>query len=52
VILVTAGPSSYPLTTIPGPIPAEAVRDQLQLVLTDRTRPTERPDFGLYALRS
>ena len=52
VILVTVAPPSHPLASISGPIPTAAVRDQLQLVLTDRTRLTEGQDFGVYALRS
>ena len=52
VILVAVAPPSHPLAAIPAPIPAAAVRDQLQLVLTDRTRLTEGQDFGVHALRT
>jgi DNA-binding transcriptional LysR family regulator len=52
VILIPVAPPSHPLASIPGPIPRAAVRDQLQLVLTDRTRLTEGQDFGVHALRT
>jgi DNA-binding transcriptional LysR family regulator len=52
VVLVAVAPPSHPLASITGPIPATAVRDQLQLVLTDRTRLTEGQDFGVHALRT
>jgi DNA-binding transcriptional LysR family regulator len=52
VVLVPVGPPSHPLAAISGPIPQAAVRDQLQLVLTDRTRLTEGQDFGVHSLRT
>ncbi len=52
VILVTVAPPAHLLASIPGPIPRAAVRDQLQLVLTDRTRLTEGQDFAVHALRT
>jgi DNA-binding transcriptional LysR family regulator len=52
VVLVPVAPPSHALAAIADPIPQAAVRDQLQLVLTDRTRLTEGQDFGVHALRT
>jgi DNA-binding transcriptional LysR family regulator len=52
VKLVPVAAPSHPLALMEGPVLAAAARDQLQLVLTDRSALTQGRDFGVLSVRS
>lgn len=52
VLLVPVAAPSHPLARAPRPIPGAVLRDQVQLVLTDRTTLTAGQEFGVLALRT
>jgi DNA-binding transcriptional LysR family regulator len=51
VDLVMVAAPSHPLARIKGPLSLQLLRDQVQLVLTDRSGLTGKRDFGVYATR-
>jgi DNA-binding transcriptional LysR family regulator len=51
VDLVTVAAPTHPLARIKAPISTAILRDQVQLVLTDRSGLTGKRDFGVYATR-
>jgi DNA-binding transcriptional LysR family regulator len=52
VRLLSVAAPGHPLAHAPRPIPGSTLRDQVQLVLTDRTNLTDGQDFGVLALRT
>jgi DNA-binding transcriptional LysR family regulator len=52
VRLVPVASPAHALAHAPRPVPASVLREQVQLVLTDRTALTEGRDFGVLALRT
>jgi DNA-binding transcriptional LysR family regulator len=52
VLLVPVAAPGHELAQTPGPVPSAAVREHLQLVLTDRTSLSEGQNFGVLALRT
>ncbi len=50
--LVPVAAPSHPLAKIAGRIPLDALRDQVQLVLADRSRLTEGRDYSVFAVRT
>jgi DNA-binding transcriptional LysR family regulator len=51
VLMVPVAAPGHPLAQHTGPIPTEVLREQTQLVLTDRTALTAGRDFGVFAVR-
>lgn len=51
VRLIPVAAPGHPLAQYEGPIPTAVLREQTQLVLTDRTALTAGRDFGVYAVR-
>ncbi|MDB5439304.1 MAG: Transcriptional regulator, partial [Caulobacteraceae bacterium] len=47
VSMITVVAPSHPLAALPAPIPAAVAREQVQLVLTDRSNLTEGQDRGV-----
>ena len=52
VAMVPVAAPSHPLAQLRGPVPAEAVRKHVQLVLTDRAAGTAGRDHGVLATRT
>jgi DNA-binding transcriptional LysR family regulator len=52
VTLIPVAATAHPLAHAAAPIPGTIVREQVQLVLSDRTTVTEGQDFGVLALRT
>lgn len=52
VRLIPVAAPGHPLAHAPAPIASALLREQVQLVLTDRTRLTEGQEFGVLALRT
>ncbi|MCW3475328.1 LysR family transcriptional regulator [Limobrevibacterium gyesilva] len=52
VEMVPVAAPCHPLVQVPAPIPAAALRDHVQLVLTDRSPLSEGQDFAVLALRT
>jgi DNA-binding transcriptional LysR family regulator len=50
--LVPVAAPSHPLAAMKGKIQPEALRDHVQLVLTDRSRLTEGRDYSVFAVRT
>lgn len=50
--LVPVAAPSHPLAKIKGKITAEALRDQVQLVLTDRSKLTQGKEFSVFSVRT
>jgi DNA-binding transcriptional LysR family regulator len=50
--LVAVVAPTHPLAAIVGPIPSSALREHVQLVLSDRTKLTEGRDFGVLSPRT
>lgn len=50
VRLIPVAAPTHPLAQYDGPIPTELLREQTQLVLTDRSSLTAGRDFGVYSL--
>jgi DNA-binding transcriptional LysR family regulator len=50
--LVPVAAPSHPLAKLKGKIPPEALRDELQLVLTDRSGLTRGKDFSVYSVKT
>lgn len=51
VLMIPVAAASHPLAQHAGPIPTTVLREQTQLVLTDRTALTAGRDFGVFAVR-
>lgn len=51
VLLIPVAAPTHPLAQHSGPIPTTLLRDQIQLVLTDRSPLTAGHDYGVYSLR-
>jgi DNA-binding transcriptional LysR family regulator len=50
--LVAVAAPAHPLARLDGAIPTAALREEVQLVLTDRSRMTEGRDYGVWGLRT
>lgn len=50
--LVPVAAPQHPLASMPAPLTREAVRDQVQLVLTDRSEVTRGRDYGVMSTRN
>ncbi len=50
--LISVCAPTHPLAALAAPFPAAALREHVQLVLTDRSRLSDPQDFGVYALRT
>jgi DNA-binding transcriptional LysR family regulator len=50
--MVAVAAPTHPLVLWGGPIPTVALREEVQLVLTDRSRLTEGRDFGVWGLHT
>jgi DNA-binding transcriptional LysR family regulator len=50
--LVPVAAPGHPLAKLKGKIQAEALRDHVQLVLTDRSKLTEGRDYSVFAVRT
>ncbi len=50
--LISVCAPTHPLAALAAPLPAPALREHVQLVLTDRSRLSDPQDFGVYALRT
>ncbi len=51
VLMIPVAAPGHPLAQHAGPIPTTVLREQTQLVLTDRTALTAGRDFGVFAVR-
>lgn len=51
VLMIPVAAPGHPLAQYAGPIPTTVLREQTQLVLTDRTALTAGRDFGVFAVR-
>jgi len=50
--MVQVASPKHPLARLPGPIPADALKEHLQLVLTDRSNLTQGREFGVFSTKT